>query len=794
MSEQTPDQSGEPGKAGEFRNSGQFALGEQIAGYRLDEQIGRGGMAVVFRAYDIRLDRFVALKILAPGLALDDAFRQRFIRESRAAAAVDDPHIIPVFEAGEANGVLFIAMRYVRGGDVRSLIDATGPLPVGRVAEIVSQAASALDAAHARGLVHRDVKPANMLLEASAGADRPEHIYLSDFGLSKTALSVSGLTATGQFLGTLDYVAPEQIEGRALDGRTDQYALACSAYEMLCGEPPFRREQGVSVMYAHLSEPPPPLRSLRPDLPGGIDDVLVKALAKAPADRYPTCQDFARALSLAAGLGPGRQDSPPAGHPVTQIALPVTPTAASPPAPAVSPAAAAVPPAAAVGPNVPSPLEAERPAAPQTEPAGFATPTRAGLTDPDLSGAQAAGPSGGWPGGVTSRRPWWRSPGPLAGLCVVALLAGGGAYYLAGQGGSGAGSSPAAALSVPGCTTAVAKAPTLSRVTAAVTQVGGGPFGAAVTPDGKYVFVTVGNAVALLSNGSASAPTLVRTIDAPQANKGDAVTHDGRFLLAAGGSGAVVINVAEAIQGFANPVVGSLTSPKGSGGVEVLITPDDHYAFVTLQSSAEMAVFNLRLALSQGFGPADFIGYVPLPSQPVGITTDGKWLYVASLQGRLSVLSMSRAETRPADAVVSTVRAGCGSARALISGNHQVVWVTARQSDALLAFSAAKLRTDPRHALLARVMVGEVPLGEALVDGGALMVVADSNLNNLASASSNLAVVSTSKALRGEPALLGYVPTGQLPRQFAVQPGGRILLVTVQNAHQLAAIKVADLP
>ena len=169
--------------------SGEFQVGSQVAGYRLAEQIGRGGMAVVYRAHDSRLDRHVALKIMAPGLAQDDAFRQRFIRESRAAAAVDHPNIIPVFEAGEASGVLFIAMRFVQGRDVRTLLDVTGPLPPARATEIISQVASALDAAHAHGLVHRDVKPANMLLDESVGGDRHEHVYLSDFGLSKQSLS-----------------------------------------------------------------------------------------------------------------------------------------------------------------------------------------------------------------------------------------------------------------------------------------------------------------------------------------------------------------------------------------------------------------------------------------------------------------------------------------------------------------------------------------------------------------------------------------------------------------------------
>ncbi len=269
--------------------SGEFSVGAEIAGYRLDELIGQGGMAVVWRAYDARLDRQVALKIMAAQLASDSAFRQRFIRESRAAAAVDDPHIIPVFGAGEASGVLYIAMRYIRGGDVRTLIDREGPLPPARAADIIGQAASALDAAHARGLVHRDVKPANLLLEPRQSADVPDHVYLSDFGLSKTALSVSGLTAASQFLGTLDYSAPEQISGRPVDGRTDQYSLACAAFEVLTGVPPFSRDNGAAIMYAHLSDPPPSVLTRRRDLPAAVDQVLGRALAKEARDRYESC-------------------------------------------------------------------------------------------------------------------------------------------------------------------------------------------------------------------------------------------------------------------------------------------------------------------------------------------------------------------------------------------------------------------------------------------------------------------------------------------------------------------------
>jgi Protein kinase domain len=300
-----------------------FDAGLRVAGYQLHEEIGRGGMAVVFRARDERLGRLVALKILAPAYAADEGFRHRFIRESRAAASVDDPHIVPVFEAGEADGVLFIAMRYVPGGDARSLVRREGPMPPARAVAIISPVASALDAAHAHGLLHRDVKPANMLVDVVPG--RPDHVYLSDFGLSKGAETSTALTGAGQFLGTLDYISPEQIRGGPTDGRADQYALACAAFELLTGGPPFRREDPMALMHAQMSDPPPKLSSRRPDLPPAADEVLARALAKVPQDRYPSCRDFADALRAAFGLPPydsGPRVIPAAAYRPTQVAGP----------------------------------------------------------------------------------------------------------------------------------------------------------------------------------------------------------------------------------------------------------------------------------------------------------------------------------------------------------------------------------------------------------------------------------------------------------------------------------------
>ncbi|MFH8801903.1 serine/threonine-protein kinase [Streptomyces sp. NPDC017936] len=285
-------------------------IGRQIAGYRIEHEIGRGGMAVVYRARDLRLDRTVALKLLAPELARNDTFRRRFTHESRVAAAIDHPHIVPVFEAGETDGVLYIAMRYVPGSDLRHLLDGRGPLPLPTAVRIAAQVASALDAAHEHGLVHRDVKPGNVLVARGTDTDHPEHVYLTDFGLTKKSLSLTGFTRVGQFVGTLDYVAPEQISGRPVDGRCDVYGLACVVYESLAGHPPFRRDDDLALLWAHQYAEPPPITEARPDLPPGVDEAFARALAKTPDARHPTCLAFVGDLR-AAGSGVPREGHPP---------------------------------------------------------------------------------------------------------------------------------------------------------------------------------------------------------------------------------------------------------------------------------------------------------------------------------------------------------------------------------------------------------------------------------------------------------------------------------------------------
>ncbi|HEX9622893.1 MAG TPA: hypothetical protein VF979_00835, partial [Streptosporangiaceae bacterium] len=370
--------------------------------------------------------------------------------------------------------------------------------------------------------------------------------------------------------------------------------------------------------------------------------------------------------------------------------------------------------------------------------------------------------------------------------------------------GGGGGNGGTTAVAIPGCTTDIAPGKQL-HVHSAMVQLNGKPFGVAVTPDGHDSFVTLGDSIAVLKNGAGLAPQPAQTIPAAGAKKGMAFTPNGQFMVAAADPGATVIDVAQAEAGSTTPIRGSLTSPNGRGAIGVAISPDSKFAFVIFQSSQNMGVFRLQAALTHGFSPADFVGYVPFNLQPVGIASskDHNWLYVTGIepgnsdnpgQGELYAVSVHRAESHPsASAIRHRTSAGCSPARVVTSADGKYLWVTTRQSDSLLGFSAAKLLTDPGHALIARVAVGANPIGLTLASHGDRIVVADSNLNNIGT--SNLAVVDVAKALHHDKgALLGYIGSGTTPRQFAVEPGGQTLLVTDNGSGQLQAIRVADLP
>jgi streptogramin lyase len=272
----------------------EIATGSVFGGYRLEAVAGRGGMGVVYRARQLRPDRLVAVKVIAPDLAKDSAFRRRFERESEMAASIEHPNVIPVYEVNEVDGLLFIAMRFVEGMDLHELIgDGLDPVPA---VDIVDQVAAALDAAHARGLVHRDVKPANVLVSEASGR---RHAYLTDFGLTKRTAASNRITKTGTFLGTVDYAAPEQIRGDRLDARTDVYALACVLYHALTGDVPFPRDSELAAIWAHIEEEPPSLTDHGIDVAPAFDEVVRRGMAKEPDDRYASAGDLARAALAA---------------------------------------------------------------------------------------------------------------------------------------------------------------------------------------------------------------------------------------------------------------------------------------------------------------------------------------------------------------------------------------------------------------------------------------------------------------------------------------------------------------
>jgi len=426
-------------------------VGDELAGYRLRGVLGRGGMSVVYEAENPRLGSTVALKVLAPELATNDLFRARFLRESRIAASLNHPNVIPIYDMGAHEDLLFIAMRYVVGSDLRAVLKANRVLTPDQTLLLISQAGRALDAAHRHGLVHRDVKPGNILIEqGSDDESEPDHVYLSDFGLSKHAASRSGLTATGEFMGTVDYISPEQIKARPVDGRADIYSLGCVLYECLTGRVPFSKDINAAVIWAHVEEMPAAPSSVQPTLPPSIDHALAKALAKEPADRYATCRELVAAVRAAL---PGTSSAVPHASTVLSsrpaaaefpspslsgsAAGPASPSLSAPAASAASAASAA-----AAAPERDATSAVARAVSEETTPGSppvYPRPASASLTNeapsvpssavPPSAGLSPAGlpPAGAPPAGppATARPRQWRTLAIVTGLVVVIAAVGG---------------------------------------------------------------------------------------------------------------------------------------------------------------------------------------------------------------------------------------------------------------------------------------------------------------------------------------------------------------------------------
>ena len=274
----------------------ELSEGDEFAGYRIERRLGRGGMGILYLAIEPGLERRVALKLIAPEATADEVFARRFAEESRIAASIEHPNVVPIYAAGEEDGIPYIAMRYVSGSDLGRRLAREGRLEPAAAAALIAQVGSGLDAIHAAGLVHRDVKPANVLLAETGGED---HAYITDFGVARNVATESGLTQTGRFVGTLDYVAPEQISGGAVDARADVYALGCLLFKLLTGEVPYPRDGEAARLYAHLNDPPPAPSLHATAVPMALDDVAIRAMSKTPEDRYPSAGDLGRAAVAA---------------------------------------------------------------------------------------------------------------------------------------------------------------------------------------------------------------------------------------------------------------------------------------------------------------------------------------------------------------------------------------------------------------------------------------------------------------------------------------------------------------
>jgi hypothetical protein len=604
---------------------GMLAPGTPVAGYVIEEQVGVGGMAVVYRARDDVLGRLVAVKVLFPALAADEEFRARFLRESRAVAAVDEPHIVPVYGAGDADGLLYIATRFVAGGDLARLQRAAGGrLAPARAADLIAQVAGALDAAHYIGLVHRDVKPGNILVESTPG--RPEYAYLSDFGLSKSTSATSGLTAAGKFVGTPDFSAPEQIAGETVDGRADQYSLACVAFSLLTGAVPFARGDAMAALFAHVNAPPPALTGIRPELPAAVDEVMAKALAKDPAGRYESCAAFARALRGALGSGTDAFPGAPAAGTFAAPGYEATVTAEGRPGgPGPAGQAGWPPPAAPAGPaGWPGPQ-------PPTGPAGWPGP-QAPTGPAGWPGPQPPTGPAGWPGPPAPAGPagWPGTPAPAgaAGWPGPAAPSGPAATFPPGADGAGpyGGAQPGPpAMPGPG----QARRPP-RRNTGLIVGLSVGAAVIGVSESGQHG-QTPGPPGGMNAAAGAPAASLAGTLTAPDgALMSDAFfSADGRYIAAAGTGAEVYIWNSATRQRVQTLSVGT-----GDRADPVGFSADDQTVYVIDSTSKQLYDFDV----ATGKAPNVYA----LPSGATwGDTWDSRVLAAVAADGSVGVYDMA---------------------------------------------------------------------------------------------------------------------------------------------------------
>ena len=729
-------------------------VGEEFAGYRLVSVLGRGGMSIVFRAENPRLGNVIALKVLDPSLASDDVFRTRFLEESRIAASMNHPNVIPLHDMGASDGLLYIAMRCVTGTDLRQMLKKRGRLPAETAVFLLDQAARALDAAHRRGLVHRDVKPGNLLVErGNEGAD-PEHVYLTDFGITKQMGGRTGLTSSGQFLGTVDYVAPEQIRGISVLGRADQYALGCVLYECLTGRVPFEKDLDAAIIWAHMEESPTLPTVLRPELPPAIDRVFAQVLAKDPERRFESCKDFMTAARDA--LGPMANPAPASGS------LPMRLPRSGP-----SPRAAEPEPGAGLGaryasgsgsyqgpqpgswgqPYQPAAATHESPDAyqvhdPYQGPDNYQAPTAnwpaVESPPPPPPPGPPAGPPGGRHGSQRRRRRDWLLVA-LALLLVAGVSAG---VTLGLTGGKGtpkaAGSSSA---SMP----------------------------AGMSMNSSTASPATSGSASSASVSSLAVPTVAGKLTVGQNPSFIQVAPDGKFAYIANpGAGSIAI-----LSTASNKVTGTIKVPQGPPQF-VSFSPDGKTAYVSVyatRGTVHLIAF-IDTATSTVTGTTQVDNFTPGPSTS---SPDGRFLYVPNHN-----TAMTGAHENVVD-VIDTASRHLVTDVAVPANPHWVAFdkngrfYTSDHMSAKVTVVNAKT-----NSVITNIVVGETPHSEAMSPDGRRLAVTSFDGNVVY-------VIDTSTEKE-----IAQIPVARNPLDIAYSPDGRYLFTAGNEDNAITVIDTAS--
>ncbi len=727
-------------------------VGEEFAGYRLLSVLGRGGMSIVFRAENPRLGNVIALKVLDPELANNDVFRSRFLEESRIAASMNHPNVIPIHDTGSSDGLLYIAMRYVSGTDLRQMLKQRGALPADEAVFLVSQAARALDAAHRRGLVHRDVKPANLLVEQGTDEGDPEHVYLTDFGITKHQDGVSGLTSAGALLGTIDYIAPEQVRGMSVLGMADQYSLGCVLYECLTGRLPYEKDFGTAIMWAHVEEPPIPATTARPGLPRAIDDVFSRVLAKLPGERYDSCRAFMNDAGRALGLAEPMSASGSIGMMSGSGALPYTPELAG-------------------GGYLPSELTHDRyesradPTAswPVSQP--VAPPTTA---DPVVA---PTGP-GRRPG---RRRKRSRGGGWLVAALALLLVAGAAAGVTLGltrghnTPAASGGTPTAGGSTAPGSATASAAASAAAvalPTVAGTVHVGQNPNYIAVAPNGKFAYITDpgAGAISVLSTANNRVSGTIKIPQGPPESV--SFSPDSRTAYVS-----VYGNHSVPLVAFINTATGAVTAtvPVDNHTPDPpAVSPDGRFLYVPNHNTA-LTGANENVIDVIDTASKTLVGDVATPANPhwIAFAKNGRFYTTDHMSATVTVLNAST------NAIIANISVGETPHSEALSPDGSRLAVTSFDGNVVFLIDTAT------NKMVAQVPVGKNPLDIAYSPDGRYIY----TTNN---ADNTVTVIDTADNL-----VIGHVPTGKAPTSISVLPNGRQAYVTDEND---SSIEILNLP